>query len=157
MSGIARYVFSIICVALLCSILRMFFLKNSRMESVMKLITGLLISVTVLRPVVDLEHLDISKFLSVMPTIDQTAFNEARLQTSRSMEKYITDTTQAYILQQAQSLGVEINVNVMVSQDAIPVPVSVTITGDISPYKKQQLISIIEKDLAIVRENQKWI
>ena len=157
MSGIAQYVFSVICAALLCSVLRMFFLKNSRMESVMKLITGLVISVTVLDPIVDLEHLEISQFISAVPTIDRTAISEAKLQTSSAMEKHITDTAQAYILQQAQSLGVEVNAEVTVSQDELPVPVSVTITGEISPYKKQQLISIIENDLEIARENQIWI
>ena len=123
----------------------------------MKLITGLVISATVLHPIVDLEHLDISQFISAVPTIDRTAISEAKLQTSSALEKHITDTVQAYILQQAQSLGVEINAEVTVSQDELPVPMSVTITGEISPYKKQQLISIIENDLAIARENQIWI
>jgi hypothetical protein len=45
---------------------------------------------------------------------------------------------------------------VTLSDELPPVPVEVRLSGDISPYIKTRLQSILEDDLGISKENQIW-
>jgi hypothetical protein len=47
-------------------------------------------------------------------------------------------------------------VEVELSDEEIPVPKTVSVTGKISPYAKKQLSEMMERELGIKVENQKW-
>ena len=71
-----------------------------------------------------------------------------------SMAEIIKSETEAYILDTARSLQAEVTVEVSVNEENVPD--SVTVSGAVSPYVRRQLQRIIESDLGIAKENQKW-
>lgn len=157
MEGIAQYVFSVICAAAVCSLVQFFFQKSGYLESLMKLLTGLVLSVVVLGPVVNMETLNLDSILKNIPGYEDTAVNDGKEQARIKMGQIIQERTQAYILGQAGELGANVTVEVTVSLDEPPVPTTVVIAGDISPYARKRLGSILVTDLGIAEENQIWI
>lgn len=156
MAALGQYILSVAGAALVCGIL-CGILKDTGTQGIVKLVCGVFLTLTALRPVADISFVEISRF--ALPYQAEAA--EAAL----AGEDYARDTlceiikadTQAYILDKAAELGADVSVRVSVSQDPIPVPVSVQITGSLSPYNKQKLEQIIERDLNIAKENQIWI
>jgi len=73
------------------------------------------------------------------------------------MAQSIIDSTRAYILEKAETFGAELTVEVMLDDSSIPVPSGVRIRGNISPYNREKLGSIIQRDLGIPTEAQIWI
>lgn len=69
----------------------------------------------------------------------------------------IMDATRAYILDKAEALGADVTVEVMLDDSQIPVPCGVRIRGNISPYLREKLGSLIERDLGIPTEAQQWM
>ena len=53
-------------------------------------------------------------------------------------------------------LGAAVTVEVTLSQDDPPVPEYVEIFGEISPYIKLRLEELIQEELNIAKENQRW-
>jgi hypothetical protein len=60
-------------------------------------------------------------------------------------------------MDKARSYGAEIQVEITLSQEDPPVPKGCTITGEISPFVKQQLQKVLTNELMIPEENQRWI
>jgi len=80
----------------------------------------------------------------------------ASASSNESICRIIKDNVQAYILDKANSYGVDLTVDVTLSEGEIPAPVSVSLTGDVAPYTKRLLSEMIEKDLGIGTEAQIW-
>ena len=72
-----------------------------------------------------------------------------------SMADIIKEETEAYILDKAADLHVNLHVEVTVGEDNLPT--AVTLSGEASPYARRQIQAIIANDLGIAKENQKWI
>ena len=70
------------------------------------------------------------------------------------MADIIKAETEAYILDKASQLNVELSVEVTIDEENIPT--AVTLSGEVSPYARRQLQEIIESDLGIAKENQRW-
>ena len=65
--------------------------------------------------------------------------------------------TTSYILSKAESLGAKLEVTVELSDELYAKPVAVQLTGAVSPYAKQTLTQMIEEELGLNREAQRWI
>ena len=76
---------------------------------------------------------------------------------SSAMADIIKQQTEAYILDKAVSLGVNIDVNVKMSDTNPPVPKEVILSGNVSPYMKNKMIQYITANIGISEENQRWI
>ena len=157
MTAIARYVLSVICTAALCGFVQVFFHKSGYLTSLMKLITGLVLSIVVLSPVVNIDTLDLNKMFEHLPEFSQTTIADGQEKAAAAMRDIIKERTQTYILQQAEVLGINITAEVTVSQEDIPQPSAVVIIGNTSPYARKKLESILMTDLGIAEENQIWI
>jgi cell division protease FtsH len=74
----------------------------------------------------------------------------------KELEEIIKTKTQAYVLDKADSLGLDLEVEITVDNSELPVPVSVVLTGAAAPYAKARLSNIIANDLAVPKEAQIW-
>lgn len=74
-----------------------------------------------------------------------------------ALAESISQGTEAYILEKAKGMNVELAVEVELSDDEIPVPVAVSLTGQVAPYVKTVLSDTISQDLNIPKEKQIWI
>ena len=126
------------------------------MGTVVKLLAGVYMTLTIVSPLFQLrlnEFTDLRTDLKMeAEQIAQSGQNAAR----EAMADSIIEATQSYILDKAETLGAEVTVEVMLDDSSIPVPCGVRIRGNISPYLREQLGSIIQRDLGIPTEAQIW-
>jgi hypothetical protein len=73
------------------------------------------------------------------------------------MGDIIKSKTEAYILNEARKMELDITVEVELSDADPPAPCRVFIKGTASPYKKTVLGRYISDNLGIPQENQQWI
>jgi len=156
MTEIRQYVLSVIAISLLCGIAQLFF-SGSSISPVVKLITGLMITISAVSPI--LRDMDISfdtYFENI--TFEQSwAVKKGEEAAANVASEFIKDRTETYICDKAAAMGATIAVEVILTGDTPPVPSEVTVRGHVSPYVKKQLSSFLQKDLGINEDKQTWI
>ena len=157
MEKLGQYALSVISAAMILSIAQSLLQKDSRSGMLIRLIGGIFLTFTVLRPVADV---DLTAVLDV--PWDYAAqgdyFAAQGLETSSAqMSSIIKQQCETYILDKAQSCNAQLEVAVTLTQDDIPKPESVTLSGSISLYHRQILQRWLEEDMGIQGENQLWI
>lgn len=153
MEALRQYVISVVTAAMICGIVTGLF-PSGTAKQVVKLICGLFLAYTVLSPI---SKVELSQLTDIPAQYSEDAAAAAALGESlaqNSMAGIIKAETEAYILDKAESLRAEVTVEVTVNEDNVPS--AVTISGEASPFARRQLQSILETDLGIPKENQKW-
>lgn len=154
MAALCQYVFSVTAAAIICGIV-MSITQKSSIQPILKLVCGMFLAFTVVKPVT---QIDLAELMEVSLPYSQDAVQAADLGENSSQEAMaaiIKDETEAYILDKAAALNVSLKVEVTVDGDP-PVPTAVRLSGEVSPYAKQQLEQILYEDLGISKENQQW-
>lgn len=155
MDDLRQYVLRIVAAALICGIVSGF-LKNSTAQAIVKLICGLFLAVTAIGPIAGYE-------LTIPEEIGQS-FSEAADRTVAEGEKMARDAlgniikekTEAYILDKAAELNMDISVEIVMSSQDPGLPAAAEISGDAAPYARKKLQSALESELGITKENQQW-
>ena len=129
---------------------------NSSYGYIIKLLAGLFIALTVVSPWKGFHISDLSYYFDGLEVDSSNCVNSGMNAYTEALQTSIIDRTQAYILEKASSMGVELTASVTVSSDQPPVPIAVELSGNISPYNKNLLKQIIVKDLGIPEDAQKW-
>ena len=149
-----EYILSVICAAMLCGIVADLAEKKGAPAHILKLICGVFLSFTVIRPIAEVKLEEFSIFTA---DIAQDAFRVSELgqtQSYHEMAAIITGEMRAYILDKASDFSKELQVDVQLDEKLIPI--RVILKGDISPGGKQRLEEIIEMELGIAKEDQIW-
>lgn len=155
MSGLRGYLFSIVTAAVICGLIGAL-AKDSGTGPLMRLLCGIFLAVTVLRP---LAQLDLERWMdTALPYRQQAQHYTAQGEeiTRRAKAELIKEKTQAYILDKAKTLHAQLTVQVVLRETGEPLPQTVILTGRVSPYAKEQLQRIMEEDLGIAKEQQQW-
>ena len=157
MEHIREYLLSVTAAALVCGIVRSLTAGKGSIAGIIRLICGIFLSLTVIMPVmdIDLRRMDFPA-AGIMQEAGE-AVSEGEDYAKRAMARLIKEQSEAYILDKARSYGLDISVEITVGNEDTPVPVASRIKGRISPYAKGQLAKILEYDLGIPEEDQKWI
>ncbi len=153
MDAVYDHLLRILGAAILCGAANAFMSKKSTISAVVKLISGLFLAVTVIQPFVNL-RLNNLPFL----TADLRANAISAAQNGESMaclayEQVIISETQAYILDKAAAMEVDLDVEVILHDQ---VPGEVILKGAVSPYAKQAISAWLEETLGIPKEAQQW-
>lgn len=122
-----------------------------------RMISGLIMTITVLAPLSDLLGADLPVVDPELIQAGESLRTEGEAISRNAMADIIIRNTQAYILDKANEQGASLSAEVTVSDDTIPVPEAVTLRGTISPYSKLRLEGIIETELGITKENIRWM
>lgn len=157
MEEIKQYILTIVCVAILCGIIQLSFSGKNSICRAVKLISGLVLTVTVISPLIHMDRLTPASFINSISIDGQWAVAEGKQVAEDRLAVCIKDKAESYILEKANGWGLNILAEVMLSDDTPPIPEQVTITGVVSPYGKRQLMHCIEEELGIAEENQLWI
>lgn len=154
MEGVRQYVLSIVAASLISGIV-LGFLQGGTLKQLLKMICGLFLAFMVIGPI---QRLDISDF-----QIPGDAVTEGSLYTEEGEEiarealvEIIKSETEAYILDKAAALDLQLNVTVRVSDGDPPLPEGVRISGKVSPYARTRLEAAITSELGIPKENVEW-
>ena len=81
----------------------------------------------------------------------------AQAEVQQQICNVIKEQTEAYILEKANALHLNVDVEIILSNDDIPIPKQVYLRGTAGPFAKQQLTSYIADNIGIQEENQIWI
>ena len=156
MQAVSTYLLQITAAGILSGIVNKLLGSKGMIGSVIKLMTGVFMMLAVVSPLVDI-RLDLLKDgYEDIRIHGQYAASEGEDQAKKAMAEIITERTQAYILDKAESLGADIAVEVTVSDAMPPVPCGARISGKVSPYAKRVLSEYMKSELGISMEAQIW-
>ena len=154
MEGLKQYLTAITAAAIICAIAKMCAEGKTSSGAVIKLIAGLIMAFTVIAPVIDMNLGDLPVLSSQISIEAEAAGALGEEMAMRETNSIITERLEAYILDKAVSVGAEVEVEIELEESY---PVAVIVKGSILPEAKFQLQQILEADLGIAKENQKWI
>lgn len=156
MDGIRAYIFSLTATAMLCGLLVSLLGEKGTVASIGKMLVGIILVIATVRPLLQIR---IDGWNDWLGDISAEAGNAVAIgeQMARDAESdIIKSRVEAYILDKAGDFGTEISVEVFLNSDNPPQITEVRIYGAVSPYVKQRLVQIMERDLNIAKENQIW-
>lgn len=151
-----QYILSVMMATIICALIKQLTVNKGPIEKIMQLIVGLVLTLSILSPVVDL---GIDKFSQIRTSFsdDAQAFaDKGKVYAFDHLAKIIKERTEAYILDKAAQYDAQLEIEVTLSDDDMPIPVAVNIYGAISPYGKQCMMELISNDFGIGEEAQTW-
>lgn len=152
-----HYMIAVTAAAIICGIAKSICNEKTVSGAVLRLLAGIVMTVTVLSPVVRLDLNDLPLLSEDLLAKSKSAAAAGEEMASAEMDAIIKDRTQAYILDKAAEFGASLQVEIWIPKDGSHRPESVILQGSISPYAKSRLESIIEEDIQIAKEKQQWI
>ena len=155
MGGLRRYIIAVITASILGGILTSA-VKEGGCGRLLKLMCGVFLLITVVQPIAGLEIPDLSAWTADIVSEGEQAVEQGENYFADQRDAIIKEKTEAYILDKAGELGIQIQAEVSVSDTEEPVPSGVVLTGSVEPGQKQRLEIILEQELGIPRENQLW-
>lgn len=154
--NVKNYILSIVASAIICAVARSMLNEKTSIGKIVKLISNLLMTVTILAPLVNISFRNITNYLDDI-TLQANQHAESGSQMAEdSVAGIIKSKSEAYILDKANSMGLEIGVEVELDDSSNTLPSGVIITGTLSPYTRQVLGAYMEDMLGIPKENQQW-
>ena len=154
---VRNYLMSVITAAILCGIVNTLIGKKSGYASVVRLISGICMMLTVISPMMKVRLTDFNSYIGSFSQQAEDAVSEGEQMANEELRTIIKSRTEAYILDKAVSLDLNVVVEVMLNNDIPPLPCAVRISGSASPYTKKALSKYIANDLGIAEEDQTWI
>ena len=156
MGGIQQYLLTVIAAAVICGIVNTLIGKKSAAASIVRLISGLCMAICVISPFLKVRLDHYSDYLGSFSQEADILVTDGKDAAMIELRKIIKSRTEAYILDKAASLKLDVQVEVTLTDEDPPLPCAVTINGSASPYAKNTLIRCIANDLGIPEEGQIW-
>ena len=151
------YILSIIVAAIFCAVICVLLPPKTSTGKITRLLSGILLIVTITSPLSNLSFRNITDYIKGL-SISAHAYTEEGSSVARAqMDSIIKSQTEAYILDKASKMGLQIAVEVALDENNHSIPCEVTVIGIFSPYSRENLGAYIENTLGIVKEKQKWI
>lgn len=153
MALLGEYIFRLTCCALLCNIV-LSFLHDGTIKSLIRMITGIFLTITAIYPLMDFSIPDLDSFDENYFLQGQSAAIVGEDYAQNSRREIIKSSLEAYILDKASMLGCDIAVQIELDEEGCPD--GVTFSGAVTPDIRKKLESIITEDLGIAKEDQQW-
>ena len=156
MDEIRTYFLSVTGAAIICGILNSLLGKSTGSGKLLRLISGIFLTMVAIRPITQLDIDALTDFRIGNTDEVSLAVEAGENLASDAMAEIIKTNCEAYILDKAQSLGLTLTVDVELTEGELPAPQLVYIHGNASPYAKSQLRAILKEQLGIAEEDQIW-
>ena len=156
MTEMKEYILCVITVCFLCGAIIQLTSRFKSIANTTRILCGILVAITFFAPVLNLRWNELSGFLDKIKLDAQLTAAEGSEVFYQNRSSGIQDGLQAYILDKASLYGCELQVQIELSEEDPPIPIKVTLQGAVSPYQRNQLSDIIEKELGIPKEMQIW-
>lgn len=117
---------------------------------------GISMMITALSPWITFRFDEILTFTSNLQAESSEAVNRGEVYAKETLNHIILQRTEAYILDKAVDLGLDITVTVELSKEEIGKPYRIYIQGAAAPLARSRLIDYISNTLGIAKENQIW-
>lgn len=156
MDTFRQYILSIISAAVICSIITQLAGKKEAYASIIKLLCGIFMAITIVSPLGQFKFPELVNELEAVQQEADALCSESTSAVNSELSALIKAESEAYILDKATELGLDIQVDMTMDISDIPIPSSLVIKGAASPQAKQKLQQIIESDLGIPEDKQVW-
>lgn len=156
MTMLREYLIGVVAAALICCLVKALAGEKGTAAAVIKMLCGVYLCVSVAAPLGQFRISDLSDIAKDYQQSGQEAASYGEKLSAEAMAGIIKAETEAYILDKATSLDADIRVEVILSDISPYEPCAVTVTGKVSPYARTVLSGILETDLGIGKESQKW-
>lgn len=154
MDGIRQYLLTIVAGAMICAILLRVSSKFTANTALIKLLTEIFMLILLVSPLLKFKLPDFSAIVD--DTMIGESITHGEQYTNMQTGGLIKESVTAYILDKASTLNANIRVEVFLSESPPQIPESVVIYGDVSPYTKTVLKSMIADELGIPEDAQIW-
>ncbi len=150
------YVISIIAAAIVCAVAIGLLGNKTASGQIVKLLCGILMAITVISPLAKISFHNITNYFDGLTANAEQYVSEGKMAGQESIDRIIKSQTEAYILDKANRMGLEVAVEVELDAGNHSIPGKVKITGHVPPYAKTVLCDYIADNLGIAKENQQW-
>lgn len=157
MTAVKEYLLTVTTSAIICCVAKQIIGEKSSAGKITKVVSGVFLTVTLLSPLVNFNIADIDFYLEDTKSTAAAVSDMGADMAASAMGDIIKNKTEAYILDEARKMELDITVEVELSDADPPAPCRVFIKGTASPYKKTVLGRYISDYLGIPQENQQWI
>ena len=152
-----NYIISITISAIICAVARSLLSEKTATGQFVRLLTGILMTITIIAPLTKISFNNVTDYLSGVSIEADYYVSDGKIIAQEAVCGIINEQTEAYILDKANSMGLDISVEVELDDSNYSVPSKVKIIGNISPYAKEVIGMYIEEKLGIAKEYQQWI
>lgn len=156
MEAIRQYALSVICGALVVSVLLDLSAKG-RFQKQIRLVCSIFFATILLKPLVSLKIPELSQFKSDFLEQAEQAADAGEKIHIQSLAGIIQSECEAYILKEARAIGADVDVLVELNNGNPPVPVAVTLRGSFDASSEEQLGKLLADEVGIPKEHQTWI
>ena len=156
MGSMRQYILSVLCVVIVSGLAQTFFTEGT-MHALIRWIGGLAVMVTVLNPLVKGELFQWDTAFSDLRINKEIAIEEGVRIGEDALSTRICESTCAYILNEAADMGANVEVEIELQESYPYQPEQVRICGAVSPYIKQQLSNLLQRELGITEDHQIWV
>lgn len=154
MKAVSGYLLSIVCASVICAIVSSFVKERKQINTMVKLLSGIFLSITVISPLKGIALPNIADELDVVERNAQDISTDAQSQATDEIKSIIKKRLEAYILEKADRLEVTLQTDITLDDSLLPE--RIILTGNVTPYEKQQIQKIIAEDIGIAKEDQIW-
>lgn len=156
MGKIGAYILSIAAASIFLGILQSLLDKKSSCGVLLRLIGGIFLTFTVLKPVSTIDFNSLYQSHWDFIAQGQAISKSGQFRTESDLQGIIKKKCEAYILDKGLAYQTPLSVEVTLSQDELPVPTTVHLHGSVSPYVKRVLQRWLHEELGIPKESQVW-
>ena len=153
---IRHYLLSIIAAAVICAVVRAFAGKKGSTATIVNLISGIFLCITVISPWTDYSFSDITEHIGNYSNSAEAIVSDGVLAAQRESSTIIKKEAEAYIVNKAKSLGVDLQAEVTLNEHPPTTPKSVRLTANASPYLRNKISQDIFENLGIPEAEQIW-
>lgn len=154
MNGLKDYLIAVCSAAILCAVLKQITGKSKLSSGTVHLLSGLFVAICIIAPWKDFSLQDLEMYNPLETQQADVYVETGRQMTQQQIDSIITERTEAYILEKANQLHVQVEVSVELSDDSIPL--RSVIAGKLTQEEKEQLSAFLVKELGIQKEMQIW-
>ncbi|MBO5952656.1 MAG: hypothetical protein J6Q53_00800 [Oscillospiraceae bacterium] len=156
MGAIREYLISVVSVAAMCGILNSFMKGKGTVTAVIKFLSGVCLALAIASPLVNIKLSGLLSYTDILNIEAENVVTDGENKAQQAISAIIKSETEAYILDKAASLGIELEVESVLSKSQPQIPEKIILTGSVSPYAKAQLSAWIRDKLGISEEEQQW-
>ena len=150
------YILGIVAAAIVCAVAQGILGKKTPTGRIAYLLTGILMAITLIAPLDQISFRGVTDYWEDLSGDAQGYVSEGTVMAENQMADIIKSQTEAYILDKANRMGLQIAVEVELDGNNGNIPCGVVVSGNVAPYAKEQLESYMEDTLGIAEENQTW-
>ena len=151
MESLRQYMLSVVSAAMILGILK----GISGQSKLLKLVGGLFLTFVILQPLARFDFADLTDYFGGFSETGSMIAAGGGMEAEEVRRSIIKQQVEAYILDKAESLEVELQVSVELGPEEMPA--AVRLQGRVPSDVKNRLMQIMESDLGIAKENQLWV